>query len=375
MVKKTQTQQMLKTNEKTKKTRKTNEGDIPRAPIVTGSMCTGMGMDMLAWEEPDFQGVPVVHAFGADNDKHCRAFIRENFPNLQMLFDDATSKEFMRNAPSCDVLSAGFPCPGFSVAGNHLGIADPRSVVLHDIIAYVRKYVPKLVILENVKGLLDNHGKFFLALIKLLKHIKEDGTPAYWVHWKVLNSMQYGGVPQHRERIYIVCTKKLPNHDTSPFKWPEPVIPTSLEGLFDADGPKLSTYSNYPLPPTSRTVMRHHVKQVLHKALSVFRGSEERLLKVPMIIHGGGSKPHWHMDKCMTITKTHAMNKTYWSLQHGRPLTTTELARLQGVMRTDRLNFSVISERQMNARIGNAYTLTVYKAVLLAGLQACGLMP
>lgn len=67
------------------------------------------------------------------------------------------------------------------------------------------------------------------------------------------------------------------------------------------------------------------------------------------------------------------MNQTYWSLQLGRKLSTNELCRLQGITNVDRLAFSVLIERQMNGRIGDAFTLTIYKMVLVAGLEACGL--
>ena len=149
-----------------------------------------------------------------------------------------------------------------------------------------------------------------------------------------------------------------------------------MKRVFDKGSEKLATYAQYPLPPLHQNLMRKNVRHVLTKVRSVFAGREDKLTKVPIIIDGGYSKPVWHINKCMCITASHAANTSIWSLQHGRPLSTAELARLQGIPGPilARLDYSTMSVRQMNERIGNAFTLTVYKNVLIAGLRACRLI-
>ena len=109
----------------------------------------------------------------------------------------------------------------------------------------------------------------------------------------------------------------------------------------------------------------------------MFKGTEERLTNIPFIIDGAYSKPTWNINKCMCITRSHAGNKSLWSLQHARPLSNSELARLQGISGSTlaRLDYSCMSDRQFAERLGNAFTLTDYKDVLLAGLRAVRLMP
>ena len=147
-------------------------------PISTGSVCTGLGLDMMAWEEPELKDLPVVHQFACDKDTHNQTFLQNNF-KLQALFVKANA-EFHASAPPCDVFSAGFPCQGFSVAGKHGALADARSSVIFDIINYWQKHVPRLVILENVKGLVELHPEALLMILKRLKAIKNksDATPA-----------------------------------------------------------------------------------------------------------------------------------------------------------------------------------------------------
>lgn len=103
--------------------------------------------------------------------------------------------------PEHDVLVGGFPCQAFSVAGQRKGFADTRGTLFFEIarIASVKK--PRLMLLENVKGLLShNQGRTFETMCAALNEI------GYAVDFKIVNS-KYFNVPQNRERIYIVCDR------------------------------------------------------------------------------------------------------------------------------------------------------------------------
>jgi DNA (cytosine-5)-methyltransferase 1 len=100
--------------------------------------------------------------------------------------------------PEHDLLVGGFPCQAFSVAGKRLGFDDTRGTLFFEIARILKDKQPKYFILENVKGLLShNSGQTFRTIVSALTEL------GYDLQWNVLNSKNFG-VPQNRERIYIV---------------------------------------------------------------------------------------------------------------------------------------------------------------------------
>ncbi len=100
--------------------------------------------------------------------------------------------------PAFDILLAGFPCQPFSQAGLKQGLADTRGTLFFDVARIINHHRPSVVFLENVKGF-KNHdgGKTYEVIKNILEGI------GYSVYSKVLNARDFG-VPQNRERIYIV---------------------------------------------------------------------------------------------------------------------------------------------------------------------------
>ncbi|MFH1821141.1 MAG: DNA cytosine methyltransferase [Methanobacteriota archaeon] len=100
--------------------------------------------------------------------------------------------------PDFDLLCAGFPCQSFSVAGKRKGFGDSRGTLFYEICRIARAKRPKMLLLENVAGLLSvDRGETFGAVLQEL------GDIGYGVEWQVLNSKDHG-VPQNRERVFIV---------------------------------------------------------------------------------------------------------------------------------------------------------------------------
>jgi DNA (cytosine-5)-methyltransferase 1 len=100
--------------------------------------------------------------------------------------------------PDFDLLCGGFPCQAFSIAGKRAGFEDTRGTLIYDVIRIVKEKHPKLVLLENVKGLLSHdNGRTFKTIIASLAEL------GYSVEWQVLNAKNFG-VPQNRERVFIV---------------------------------------------------------------------------------------------------------------------------------------------------------------------------
>jgi len=107
-----------------------------------------------------------------------------------------------KELPKIDVLTGGFPCQAFSVAGYQKGFKDPRGNVFWEIVRLLEDKKPEIVFLENVKNLGSHDGgKTFRIILQALEAV------GYYVQFDVLNSDGYGGVPQNRERIYIVGFK------------------------------------------------------------------------------------------------------------------------------------------------------------------------
>ncbi len=105
-----------------------------------------------------------------------------------------------REIPSHDILCGGFPCQPFSIAGNQEGFDDERSNVFWKILKILKFHKPKVVILENVKNLTSHDkGKTFQVIREKLEELQ------YHIKYKVLNTSNITGIPQNRERIYIVC--------------------------------------------------------------------------------------------------------------------------------------------------------------------------
>jgi len=112
-----------------------------------------------------------------------------------------------------DLLTGGFPCQSFSVAGKGLGELDPRGTLFYEIIRIADVKKPKYMLLENVKGLTNKNHK--ITFEKILSEIERIG---YNVYYKVLNTKDYG-IPQNRERVWFVGFRK--DIDKGLFKFPE----------------------------------------------------------------------------------------------------------------------------------------------------------
>lgn len=104
--------------------------------------------------------------------------------------------------PAHDILTGGFPCQPFSIAGRQEGFQDTRSNVFWKILEIIDHHKPRAVVLENVKNLVSHDDKKTFETIK--KNLTDRG---YHIRFKVLNTAEITGIPQHRERIYIVCLK------------------------------------------------------------------------------------------------------------------------------------------------------------------------
>ena len=104
--------------------------------------------------------------------------------------------------PYHDIICAGFPCQAFSISGKQRGFEDSRGTLFFDVARIVRAKKPKIVFMENVKNFATHDNG---RTLQIVKNIMEE--LGYVFYQKILNSVDYG-IPQKRERIYMVCFRK-----------------------------------------------------------------------------------------------------------------------------------------------------------------------
>ena len=118
--------------------------------------------------------------------------------------------------PRHDILTGGFPCQPFSIAGKQEGFQDARSNVFWKILEILDAHQPQFVVLENVKNLVSHdEGRTFETIQKEL------GKRDYHLRYKVLDTALLTGIPQHRERIYLVCIKSKELFDRFTLDFPK----------------------------------------------------------------------------------------------------------------------------------------------------------
>jgi len=122
--------------------------------------------------------------------------------------------------PDFSVMLAGFPCQAFSVAGYRKGFDDEkgRGTLFFELVRIFKEKKPEIVFLENVKNLVGHDNGNTFAVI--LEELKKEG---YHVKYAVLNAMEYGNIPQNRERIYIVAFKDKEIYKNFEFPMPIPL--------------------------------------------------------------------------------------------------------------------------------------------------------
>ena len=147
-------------------------------------------------------------------DKFARQTYKANFDTEgEVEWHDITTvtDEDVRQLGSVDIITGGFPCQAFSVAGKRGGFDDTRGTLFFEIARIARILRPRYLLLENVKGLLNHaRGDTFFTILNTLAEL------GYWWECQVLNSKDFG-VPQNRERVFIVGhSRRFPRREIFP---------------------------------------------------------------------------------------------------------------------------------------------------------------
>jgi len=221
----------IQLEEESKPKQKTKHG------FNTIDLFAGVGGIRLGFENAGFKTV-----FANDFETQCKDTYDLNFKDSKLIVEDIR-KIGIDDLPKFDFLLGGFPCQAFSIAGYRHGFKDKkdRGNLFFDIARIIEARKPEGFLLENVKNLKSHDsGKTFEVIEKTLEDL------GYFVKSKVLNTMEYGNVPQNRERIYIVGFKNKNYFDK--FEFPKPVnLTKKVTDLLEKDVPEKYYYNNKPL--------------------------------------------------------------------------------------------------------------------------------
>ena len=183
----------------------------PKATIRLGTMFSGIGAIEFALRRLKLN---TQISFASDNDKFVKQSYHANYNlNEEDWYEDVRDISGKKYKDKLDLLVGGSPCQSFSMVGKRKGLEDTRGTLFFEFARVVSEAQPKVFIFENVKGLVNHDkGNTFQTIKATFNEL------GYKYYYQVLNSKNYG-VPQHRERIFIVGFR-----DTSvQFDFPESI--------------------------------------------------------------------------------------------------------------------------------------------------------
>lgn len=312
----------------------------------------GIGGIRMGFDNAFGKGINTV--FVSEWDEFAQKTYKANYKDKFEIAGDITQiKE--EDIPSFDICLAGFPCQAFSLAGKHGGFNDDyhgrcRGTLFLDVARICEYHKPKVIFCENVKGLvIHDKGRTFKVITETFESL------GYKVFSKVLNSKDFG-VPQNRERIYIVCFR----NDIAPetFEFPEGTDSTkTIRDILD-DAPVSSKY--YLSDVYMDTLRKHRAR---HESKGNGFGYEVRDLDdiAGAIVCGGMGRERNlivdHREHSM-VPVTHIKGEI--NKEDIRKMTPREWARLQGFPDSYRLE---LADTHLYKQFGNSVTVNVIEAI------------
>ncbi len=287
----------------------------------------------------------------------------------EMPFGDITKDITKRYIPEhFDVLCAGFPCQAFSMAGRRLGFKDEtRGTLFFEVEGILRKHQPKAFFLENVKGLaIHDKGR---TLKTILEHLDDAGYDV--VPPQILNAMDFG-VPQHRERIYIIGFRKDLGIDIKNFQYPEPVTTGDKRPKFRDVMEKNEVSVKYYLSTVYvETLKRHRAR---HEAAGHGFGYEiidTDGVANAIVVGGMGRERNLVIDKRLTDFTPVTNIKGEVNRDGIRKMTPREWARLQGF--PDKFKI-VVADASAYKQFGNSVAIPAIQATAERELKLLNLI-
>ncbi len=287
--------------------------------------------------------------FASEWDKFASETYEQNF-HLKPFGDITKIKE--QEIPNHDILCGGFPCQAFSISGKQKGFEDTRGTLFFDIARIVDYHKPKVLFLENVKNLAKHdEGKTLKTIINSLKEL------GYSIFTKVFNSSNFG-LPQNRERVYIIAFHNSLNSEYFKFPIP-PNTPICLEHILENE------------PKNAKIIERNDIEIYKNYSVSTSLFSEIELLNKPIQIGkvnkgGQGERIYHTLGHAITLSAYGGGvgSKTGLYLVNGkiRKLSPRECARVQGFPDNFILNSM---DTQSYKQFGNSVSVNVLQHILI----------
>lgn len=311
----------------------------------------GIGGIRLGFEQA-FDDIDTV--FVSEWDEAANKTYAANFGDTPAIQGDIT-KISASDVPDFDICLAGFPCQAFSIAGKHGGFSDSykgqsRGTLFAEVVRICDAKKPKVIFCENVKGLVQHdRGRTFKVIVGAFEEI------GYKTFYKVLNSKDFG-VPQNRERIYLVCLRD----DIAPAEFEFPTSAGSDKKIRDIlESAPIST--KYYLSDTYLDSLRAH--RARHESKGHGFGYVVRSLDGiagACVCGGMGRERNLIVD-----SRPHSMVPTtniqgMVNAEDIRKMTPREWARLQGYPDNYKLP---LADTHIYKQMGNTVTVPVIRAI------------
>ncbi|WP_035759436.1 DNA cytosine methyltransferase [Flavobacterium tegetincola] len=259
--------------------------------------------------------------FTSEWDKEAKRTYKANFGERP--FGDITKEETKKYIPdNFDLLCAGFPCQAFSIAGKRGGFEDTRGTLFFDVAEIIKRKQPKALFLENVKGLRSHDkGKTLETILNVLRN-----DLGYFIPEPQIVNAKNFGVPQNRERIYIVGFHKSLGIDT--FNYPKPL---DVQVTF-------ADVKEENVPPTKYYLSTQYVQTLVnHKARHASKGNgfgynivADEEIAGAIVCGGMGRERNLVLDFRITDYTPTTHIKGTVNREGIRKMTPREWARLQG---------------------------------------------
>ena len=303
-------------------------------------------------------GNDIETVFSCEWDVNAQKTYRANFNDPFEIAGDITKID-EKDIPPFDICLAGFPCQAFSMAGKHMGFDDDfkgmcRGTLFQDVVRICEYHKPKIIFCENVKGLtIHDKGRTFKTIKGAFSQI------GYTVYDQILNSKNFG-VPQNRERIYLVCIRNDLLNDNVPNGFLFPIGNESQKCIKDImdTAPVPSKY--YLSTTYMQTLINHRARHEAkgHGFGYVIRDIDG--ISGTIVCGGMGREGNLIKDERehSMIPTTHIKGEI--NKDSIRKMTPREWARLQGFPETFKLE---LADTHLYKQFGNSVTVNVVEAI------------
>ena len=288
--------------------------------------------------------------FSSELDKDAVKTYSANFSDIP--YGDITLDTIKQKIPSkFDILCAGFPCQSFSIAGKRLGFNETRGTLFFDVASIIKTHQPKAFFLENVKGLTHHDkGKTYHTILNVLRNDLNYYVPEP----KLLNAKDFG-LPQNRERIFIVGFHKSLYH--TEFNFP---LPTNIKSTISDIKEKSVVNTKYYLSTTYLDTLKRHKERHQSKGNGFgYEIKKDTDIANAIVVGGMGRERNLVIDNRITDFTPTTKIKGEVNREGIRRMTPREWARLQGFPDSFKI---IVSDTAAYKQFGNSVAIPAVTA-------------